>query len=73
MLRIHADFNSMTADGTKVYIHVRDLRNELQPGLHVLLYEPNDFQVEAVIELNKDEDGTEWWLGVPDWTTCQDL
>lgn len=76
MLRILVDFNAMTADGTRVWINTdlhEDLLDTLHSGSRVTLYEPNDIEVEAVIEIVRKEDGTERWYGIPDWSTLRDL
>lgn len=75
MLRILADFNAMTED-RKVWLNARlfkDLPDTIYPGLRVILYEPNDFEVEATIEVEKKADGTEVWYGNPDWATLRHL
>lgn len=76
MLRIHVDFNSMTKDGEKVWINttVDDfLLPSLYEGLRVIVYEPDDFQVEATIVVEKDKNGNDWWYGILDWSTRREL
>jgi hypothetical protein len=76
MLRIRVDFNSLSMDGEKVQINTifqPSLLDQIYPGLKVILFEPNDMHVEAEIELEVLNDGSEIWWGVADWTTRQDL
>jgi len=76
VLRIYVDFNEMTADGKRVLINTYSdqlVRDVLHPGLKVLLYTPGDLEVAGVVELDIDANGTEWWYGVPDWTTVREL
>ncbi|MBL8120613.1 MAG: hypothetical protein JNJ78_24030 [Anaerolineae bacterium] len=76
MLRIHVDFNAMSQDGKMIWINTdlrQDLVKELHPGLRVVLYEPNQLEVEATVVLEKATDGKEWWYGVPDWSREHDL
>ena len=76
MLRIHVDFNPMTEDEKMVWINTDiqpDLPKVLQSGLRVILYEPNQLEVEATVVLEKAEDGKEWWYGRPDWSTERDI
>lgn len=76
MLRIRVDFNSMSQGGDKVLINVivqPELLDQMYPGLRVILYEPHDIQVEATIELECRSDGIQFWWGVADWSTLQDL
>lgn len=76
MIRIPVDFNAMNKEGTHVWINMKRnsrLVDVLKPGLRVILYEENDTQVEAVIEIEEDEAGTKIWYGVPKWSTQEDL
>lgn len=75
MLRIHVDFNAMTPDGKRVYINESRQPNlqEFFVGRRVVLYEPEDVEVEAVLEKITLEDGREVWVGVADWSTRRDL
>lgn len=72
MKKILADFNSMTSDGRRIFIG-NNRSQELSPGDRVLIHEPDDFEVEADIELDVDENDREWWYAVPDWSTRRDL
>lgn len=76
MLRLLVDFNAMSQDGKRVRINMKHgnsaFKERLRPGLKVLLSEP-DLEVEAVLELEIDEQGREWWYGVIDWSTMRDL
>jgi len=76
MLKIHVDFNAMTEDGKMIWINTDlecDLLKDLHPDLRVLLYEPDQLEVEATLVLEKAEDGKEWWYGRPDWSTSRDI
>jgi|GEM_PF-726780 len=70
MFRILVDFNTMGPDKQRrVHIptHVDDwLIKYLRPGLRVLLFEPDDIEVEAILEYVEKYDR---WLGIPDWST----
>ena len=72
MLRIHVDFNAMTQGGRMIWINTDiqpDLLKDLQSGLRITLYEPNQLEVEATVILERTDDGREWWYCVPDWST----
>jgi hypothetical protein len=76
MLRIPVDFNAMTSDRRRVQInkHLNEqLLNNIDSGSRVILYTPNELEVEGTIEIDQDENGTKWWYGVPDWSTVRDL
>jgi hypothetical protein len=73
-MRITADFNTMNADPerrvflpTHVHPHLLEF---LRPGLRVVIYEPFDFEVEAVVEYDPAHDA---WYGRPDWSTQHSL
>jgi len=73
MLRIYADFNSCDEEG-RVCLHtvgsLRDIdahRGELREGLRVLLYVPDEFEVEGTLVFDRI------WLAVPDLTTLHHL
>lgn len=73
LLRIGVDFNTLMIDGSTVLINTRlfkFLLDILHPGQRVILYEPHDFQVEAVLSNDRNED---WWSALPDWDTMRDL
>ena len=75
MIRIPVDFNAMNKEGTHVWINTNvnpELRDVLKPGLRVILYEEDDTQVEAIIEVEESE-GAMLWYGVADWSTQEDL
>jgi hypothetical protein len=76
MIKLRVDFNATTKDGKRVFIgndiNAKPIKN-LFPGLRVLVFEPNDFEVEAIIEQDLDEHGKEWWYIVPDWNTKPDI
>ena len=75
MFRIHVDFNEMTPDRTRVqinkHLYARKLE-ELGAGTRVILFTPNDIEVEGVLEVEKDAN-SDWWYGVIDWATLRDL
>ncbi len=76
MFKITVDFNNMTADGEKVLVardRDTDRIAQLVSGMRVLLHEPGDFEVEAVVEPVEVFDGVVWWYGTPDWSTRHDL
>jgi hypothetical protein len=75
MLRIRVDFNAMTPDRKRVPIneHTQPDLQEFFAGRHVVVYEPEDFEVEAVLEKSTLEDGREVWDAVLDWITRRDL
>lgn len=57
MIRIPVDFNAMNKEGTHIWINTNidpTLVEVLEPGLHVILYEDHDMQVEGVIEIKED-------------------
>jgi general stress protein 26 len=76
MIRIRADFNAMSEDGRRVWINTNvddQLANSLHPGMRVLLFEPDDFEVEAIIEVSKDANSKDWWYGILDWSTRREI
>lgn len=72
MIRIQADFNALTRDGSRVQLPTI-LPEEVKPGLRVMLYEPDDFEVEATIEKVRLESGLEIWYGIIHRDTFRDL
>lgn len=72
MIKVRADMNALTIDNSRIQLS-GDLPSELQVGIHVLLYEPGDFEVEAIIEHDRTIYGAEIWFGVVDWDTYRDL
>jgi hypothetical protein len=55
----------------RVLVHPLELEgkgfeNKLRPGLQVVLYEPGDIEVEAILEFDEE---MQMWFGVPDWST----
>lgn len=75
MIRIPVDFNAETEDGM-IRINTdwdKYLLEILQPGLRVVMYTPNDVEVEGVIYYEKDSSGDEWWYGIPEWDTTHYL
>ena len=72
MIRIPVDFMTASADKKgRVYINTRVEKwvlDHLQPGLRVVLYEP-DLEVEAVVEFDEK---FQQWYGAPDWSTRYD-
>jgi hypothetical protein len=74
MLKVRVDFNAMTKDGEKVIIGP-DLKGvTLSPGERIIIYEPYDFEVEAIVECEIEEKyNQKWWYAVPDWSTLRDL
>ena len=73
---IEVDFNTMQQDEKeRVRINTvveSELLGKIFPGQEVVLYAPNDMQVDGHIEMDKDTDGREWWYGVLDWSTRRD-
>jgi hypothetical protein len=74
MLKIYADFNEMTEDGNSVLIAAdREIDqvtiSQLSPGLHVMLYQDGDFEVEAIVEPEEVFPNTIFWYGRVDWST----
>jgi len=76
MLKITVDFNNLTPDGERVIV-ARDRDKEsiakLSPGMRVLLHEPGDFEVEAIVEPEEVFEEQIWWYGTPDWSTRDDI
>ncbi|MBC7814982.1 MAG: hypothetical protein H7175_27740 [Burkholderiales bacterium] len=79
MFRVPVDFNTqrfVTLNDEKVEIvrinthYDAWLLDYLKPGLHVLLFTSNDFEVEGVVEYYE-----EWkrWIGIPEWSTVRYL
>ncbi len=62
MHRFVADFNGLTQDGSGVYIRYERLSFELIAGERVTLYEPDDFEIEAIIEFDTDNIGNRWCI-----------
>lgn len=75
MLRILADFNALSPDGNRVPVNefASDESQKFCVGRRVIVYEPEDFEVEAVLERVKLEDGREVWDAVIDWSTRHNL
>jgi hypothetical protein len=76
MLKLIVDFNNLTPDGEKVLVaqHTDTERiTKLKPGMRVLLHEPGDFEVEAIVEPIEIREGVVRWFGLPDWSTRRDL
>ena len=71
MIKVRADLNALTIDKSRVQLG-GDLPEELKPGIRVLIYEPGDFEVEAIVERAKIENGAEVWYGIVDWDTYRD-
>jgi len=73
MLRIYADFNSCDEEGRVCLNTVGSLRDidahraELREGMTVLLYEPDEFEVEGSLVFDRI-----WW-GIPDLSTLRYL
>jgi hypothetical protein len=72
--RIAVDFNTMSMDPERRVVlptHVNaHLLQIIRPGLRVVLYEPFDIEVEAVVEYDLAHHA---WYGRPDWSTRRDL
>jgi len=68
MLRIRVDFSAMTPDGKRMPIndYIQPNLQEFFVGRRVVVYEPEDLEVEAVLEKSILEDGREVWFAVPD-------
>lgn len=74
MLKVRVDFNAMTKDGEKVIIGQALKGVTVSPGDRIIIYEPHDFEVEAIVEYEIEENyNREWWYAVPDWSTRRDL
>ena len=73
MLRIYADFNTCDEQGRVCLNTVGSLRDidahraELHEGERVLLYVPDDFEVEGTLEFDRI------WLASPDLSTLRYL
>jgi hypothetical protein len=72
MIKVRADLNALTIDRSRVQLS-GSLPPELEPDLQVLLYEPDEFEVGAIIEKVNIDDGTEIWYGIINWDTYRDL
>lgn len=80
MIRILTDFNLVLKYGhdripilTENFPFVeanKGIERELSPGQRVILYEVNDFEVEAILEYDDKE---KRYYGVIDWPTRRDL
>ena len=69
MIRIHVDFNSRDEEG-RVQLNTFSLANHegsLTEELTVMLYEPDDFEVQATLVFD------EGWMAVPDFSTLRYL
>ena len=71
MIRVYADFNCQDEDG-RVKLDVpgsrKDLdshRDELRDGMKVILYVPDELDVEATLVFD------EIWLAIPDYATLR--
>ncbi len=77
MLRVQVDFNTLTEDRKRVRINERvhsDLLDQLRAGTRIACYQDeDDFEVEGIIEIDQDQDGTQWWFVRLDWSTRRDL
>lgn len=75
MLRIRVDFNSLTPDGKRVPIneHIQPDMWRFVEGNRVIVYEPDDLEVEAILERLVLEDGKEVWDAIIDWPTRRNL
>jgi hypothetical protein len=73
MLRIYADFNNCDEQGRVRLNTVGSLRDidvlqrDMAPGLRVIVYTPDELEVEADLEFDVI------WLGTPDWATIKYL
>ena len=71
MIRIYADFNECDELGRAVLsipgsrADIEKFKDQLVPGLRVVLYQSNELEVEGTLEFKRG------WLGVPDWTTIK--
>ena len=71
MIRIYADFNERDKLGRPVLwipgsrVDMEKNKDKLEPGLRVVLYQPNELEVEANLVF---EGG---WVAVPDWDTIK--
>ena len=73
MVRIYADFNNVDEDG-RVWLNtaaaladIGAYQGSLTEGMRVILYMPNELEVEATLGF----DGV--WNGLPDWGTLHYL
>jgi hypothetical protein len=71
LIKIEADFNQLTIDRSRVQLNGDYLPEGLLPDVRVLLFEIDDFEVEAVIEKVYLKDNIEIWYGVLDWDTIR--
>lgn len=71
MIRIYADFNARDAQGRAILTipgslpDIEQNRDALVSGLRVVLYTPEEFELEATLEF------AEGWVGVPDFSTIR--
>ena len=75
MLRIRVDFNSLSPDGTRVPIskYVGVSFQQFYTGRRVILYEPSDFEVEAVLVYLSHGSTSDEWDAAVDWSTKRNL
>lgn len=75
MLKITVDFNNLTPGGEQVIVaraSDKEISEQLTNNMRVLLHEPGDFEVEAIVE-PVEVRGTIWWYGTPDWSTRREI
>lgn len=74
MLRIAVDYNTVTGDPEERFlIPARSdaaKAERLVPGLHVMLVDGDEYEVEAALEYDATRDT---WYGRPLWDTYRDL
>ena len=72
MFRIHCDANER--DGLGRYIlaiqDIAPIADKLTAGMHVILYEPEDYEVEAVLDF---DDKHKVWVALAIWSTIKYL
>lgn len=75
MLRVSADFNSLSPDGSQVpvYESASEESQKFHIGRRIIVYEPEDFEVEAVLIKVRLENGREVWRAIIDWPTKHNI
>lgn len=73
MLRIEVDYNTVTGDPAERFViparFSSDPNSGLFPGQRVMLVEPDEYEVEAVLEHDALRNT---WYGLPHWETFRD-
>jgi hypothetical protein len=76
MIRIPVDFNTMqqfNEDKVIIPTHLSShnhLLSIIQPHIRVVIYEEDDFEVEAIVLFDETH---RLWVAIPDWSTQRSL